>query len=253
MSQQLRINLLPHREAARKARKQQFFVYTALAFVAGLVLGGLWFTVEVRAVDEQNARNSFLTAESAKLDTRIKDIATLRSEIEALKSRQGAVETLQGNRNVAVALFNELVSALPRGVSISSIKQDGTVVTVVGLAESNERVAEFIRNATGPTLMINNPELVEVQAGAGATPDAPATPAGGRTGRPAAARYAYTLKLHLNPQALGQALVAAPADGATPPASTAKAPAAAAPPAAVAPVAATAPAHAPAPVPARQP
>lgn len=206
----LRINLLPHRELKRKARKQQFFVYTGLVFLTGLVLGGLWFTIEARAVEEQEARNSFLTAEAAKLDSRIKDIATLRTEIEALKSRQGSVETLQGNRNVAVALFNELVAALPKGVSIETLKQEGHVVTIAGSAESNERVAELIRNVSGPHMMIGSPELVEVQQAGDA-----AASSSSLKQRPAA-RYSYALKVHLNPIALGQSLVAVPASGAVP-------------------------------------
>ena len=78
--------------------------------------------------------------------SQIKDIANLRAEIEALKARQKAVEDLQTDRNIPVHLLNELVKQTPEGVYLTTVKQDGQVVTVTGIAQTNERVSEFLRN-----------------------------------------------------------------------------------------------------------
>ncbi|MEO5732156.1 MAG: PilN domain-containing protein [Rubrivivax sp.] len=158
------INLLPHREVRRLQRKRAFFVGLGLSAVAGAVVVGLWYSVLGQMTAAQEARNSFLGAEIARLDTQIKDIATLRDEIEALKARQKAVEDLQTDRNVPVHLLNELSAQTPEGVYLSTIKQTGQVVSITGVAQTNERVSEFLRNALYNSPWLEKPELVEIKA-----------------------------------------------------------------------------------------
>lgn len=158
------INLLPHREARRLQRKRTFFVGLALSALAGAVIVGLWYSVLQQMTAAQESRNGFLSAEIARLDTQIKDIATLRAEIDALKARQKAVEDLQTDRNVPVHLLNELAAQTPEGVYLTSIKQAGQVVTVTGVAQTNERVSELLRNTLYNSPWLEKPELVEIKA-----------------------------------------------------------------------------------------
>lgn len=158
------INLLPHREEKRAARKRAFFVALGVAAVVGAVVVGIWYSLLEQLTSAQQARNAFLKNEIAKLESQIKDIANLRSEIEALKARQRAVEDLQTNRNIPVYLLDELVKQTPEGIYLSSIKQNGGVVTVAGVAQTNERVSEFLRNAQYNSKWLERPELVEIKA-----------------------------------------------------------------------------------------
>ena len=158
------INLLPHREEKRAARKRAFFVALGVAAVVGAVAVGIWYSLLEQLTSAQQARNAFLKNEIAKLESQIKDIANLRNEIEALKARQRAVEDLQTNRNIPVYLLDELVKQTPEGIYLSSIKQNGGVVTVAGVAQTNERVSEFLRNAQYNSKWLERPELVEIKA-----------------------------------------------------------------------------------------
>ncbi|MFO1217734.1 MAG: PilN domain-containing protein [Burkholderiaceae bacterium] len=158
------INLLPHREEKRRARKRAFFVGIGVAAIAGLVVLGVWYSVLQQLTSAQQERNAFLKTEIAKLESQIKDIANLRSEIEALKARQKAVEDLQTNRNVPVYLLDELVKQTPEGIYLSSIRQAENVVTVTGVAQTNERVSEFLRNAQYNSKWLERPDLVEIKA-----------------------------------------------------------------------------------------
>jgi type IV pilus assembly protein PilN len=157
------VNLLPHREERRRKRKQAFFAGLAAFAMAGVALVGLWYTVLQQMTSAQQARNTFLQAEIARLDTQIKDIANLRSEIEALKARQKAVEDLQTDRNTPVYLLDELVKQTPEGVYLTSIKQAGQVVAVTGVAQTNERVSELLRNTLYNSPWLEKPELVEIK------------------------------------------------------------------------------------------
>jgi type IV pilus assembly protein PilN len=159
------INLLPHREAKKKARKTAFFVM--LGFAAALALLGLVFGYLVLngMLDNQNTRNRYIEAKNKELDIQIKDIATLRAEIESLRSRQRAVEDLQADRNVPVHLFNELVKQSPEGIFLKEIRQTGQSVNVIGFAQSQERVSDFLRNAGPPNSeWLEKPDLVEIKS-----------------------------------------------------------------------------------------
>jgi type IV pilus assembly protein PilN len=158
------INLLPHREEKRRQRKRAFFVGLGAAAVGGLVIVGLWYSVVQAMINVQNERNATLRAEIARLDAQIRDIANLRAEIDALKARQAAVENLQTDRNLPVYLMDELVRQTPEGVYLTAIKQNGQVVAVNGIAQTNERVSEFLRNALYNSPWLERPELIEIKA-----------------------------------------------------------------------------------------
>jgi type IV pilus assembly protein PilN len=158
------INLLPHREAARKRRRDTFYVTLGSAALIGGVLAGavyLWYQAQITT---QQGKNTFLQSENKRLDTQIKDIATLQAEIASLRARQQAVENLQSDRNLPVHLLNELVKQLPDGVYIASMRQDNQNVTLQGVAQSNERVSELLRNLANNSPWLTRPELVEIVA-----------------------------------------------------------------------------------------
>jgi len=156
------INLLPHREAARKRRREAFFATLGLSAVLGVLLAGaayLWFQAQI---SNQQEKNGMLQSAITKLDAEIKEISTLQAEIAALRARQQAVEDLQGDRNMPVHLLNELVRQLPDGVYLTSMKQDNQTVTLQGMAQSNERVSELLRNLGNASPWLVKPELVEI-------------------------------------------------------------------------------------------
>ena len=164
----IRINLLPHRELKRQARRRQFSILCAIvvAIGAGIVaIVGGFITTQINA---QNDTNTYIKKENQKLDDDIKEIAKLEDEIRGLKARQKAVEDLQGDRNLPVHLLDELVKNTPEGIYLKSIKQTGTRVAVSGLAANNAKVADYVRNLTRNNWLAN-PELVEIKAVA-ATP-----------------------------------------------------------------------------------
>jgi type IV pilus assembly protein PilN len=159
----IRINLLPHREAKRKLKQSAFYAMLALGAVIGvavvLAVGGY----NARRLSIQEQRNQMLKNANADLDKKIGQIATLRQEIEALKARQQAVEDLQGDRNMPVHLLDEMVRQVPDGVYLKSFKQDGQRVQLGGFAQSQERVAELLRNLNRNSEWLEHPDLGEIK------------------------------------------------------------------------------------------
>lgn len=159
------INLLPHREAARKLRRDVFNLSLGVSALVGGLLAGIIFLWYQTQISGQQGKNQILQTEIKRFDEQIKDIAGLEAEITALLARQQAVEDLQADRNLPVHLLTELVKQLPDGVYIVSLRQDNQIVTLQGVAQSNERVSELLRNLGSNSPWFARPELIEIVAG----------------------------------------------------------------------------------------
>ena len=73
------------------------------------------------------------------------------------------IEQLQANRSQMVHLFDSLVRTIPDGVTLTSIKQDGDMLTLEGRSQSNARVSTYMRNLEGSGWM-TNPDLSIIEA-----------------------------------------------------------------------------------------
>ncbi|AOG23558.1 fimbrial assembly family protein [Acidovorax sp. RAC01] len=134
------------------------------SFFLGLIIAASiywWFQIMIA---DQQGKNAFLQGEISILENQIKEIASIEDEIAALRARQKAVEDLQSDRNLPVHLLSELVRQLPDGVYVTSLRQEGQTVTLQGMAQSNERVSEMLRNLAGNTPWFARPELIEIVA-----------------------------------------------------------------------------------------
>ena len=158
----IRINLLPHREEKRKARRQQFYALTGLTLVLGGLIVALGNGIISGYVSAQDEKNAFLKTEIAALDKSIDEIKRLREQTDALLQRKRVIESLQGNRSEAVGLFNELAKNVPEGVYIRKVSQQGGKINLVGYAQSNARVSSLMRNLESSPLL-ERPTLVEIK------------------------------------------------------------------------------------------
>jgi type IV pilus assembly protein PilN len=159
----IRINLLPHREEKRKARRQQFYGLLGMISVLALLIVFLVYTIISGYISAQESKNDLLKKEIAVLDQQIEQIKRLKEQTQALLSRKQVIESLQRDRAEAVRLLSEMVKQMPEGVYLRSIKQDGTKVSLVGYAQSNARVSTLMRNIEASP-WLEKPLLVEIKA-----------------------------------------------------------------------------------------
>lgn len=158
-----RINLLPWREKRRKQKQTEFYGLLAAAAAATLLVwGGIHFHYNQR-IEAQTARNQFLETHIVRLDQRIKEIEELEKQKASLLARMRAIEQLQTNRPLIVRLYDELVTSLPEGVSLTKVEQSGKDITINGVAQSNARVSSFMRNLESSE-WLENPKLDIIQA-----------------------------------------------------------------------------------------
>ena len=142
------INLLPHREEARKKQREAFYANLGVAVVIGLVVSALaWFALDMM-YSAQETRNAYLVQQNADLDAKILQINALKSEINALEARRKAVEDLQLDRNLAVHWMEDLTRLTPQGIFLTEVRQKGLELTVDGVTLTSDRVSEFLADTS---------------------------------------------------------------------------------------------------------
>lgn len=159
----IRINLLPHREEKRKAKRQRFYAMSGLVVVLGALIVLLGWTVNDQAISAQKEKNEFLKLEIEKLDKQIAQIKSLKDEIAILLKKKEIIESLQRDRGMAVKLLVEIARQVPEGAYLKSMKQSGLKVSLAGISQSNSRVSELMRNLAQSTAF-ENPRLIETKA-----------------------------------------------------------------------------------------
>jgi type IV pilus assembly protein PilN len=159
----VRINLLPYRKIRRAERQRQFnlmLIGTLIAGVAVVFLGNNYIGGQIESQIERNTR---LENAIVQLDKEIAEIKDLKGKISAVLERKRVVENLQSGRSRAVVLLDEIARQLPEGVYLKGIRQQGDIITLDGVADTNARVATLVRNFGGSKLM-ESPELIEIHA-----------------------------------------------------------------------------------------
>ncbi len=159
----IRINLLPHREEKRKARKTQFIAFSVISLIAGALVVGFVHAAISAQISYQERRNEYLKQQTQILDKQISEIEKLREQTDALMDRKNVVEGLQTTRSDVVHLMDQMLRILPDGVYLKSFKQTGSVVNLVGFAQSNARVSTLMR-AIEDSPWLSSPSLIEIHS-----------------------------------------------------------------------------------------
>ena len=159
----MRINLLPHRQIKRAERQRQFGLMALVAVIAAsaIVFSG-WQFLSLKK-DSQLERNNRLEVAIGELDKKIADIKDLKDQINNVLERKQIVENLQTNRSQSVVILDELTRQMPEGLYLRSIKQQGNLITLEGVADTNARVASLVRNLNVSNWM-ESPILVEIKS-----------------------------------------------------------------------------------------
>ncbi len=157
-------NLLPWREKAREEKKKQFFISIGAAVATAALGVFLGHNYMQNQIEYQQARNQFLQTEIQKVERKIKEIEKLDETRQALLDRIKVIEELQSTRPAIVHLFDEMVSALPKGMYLTHLLQRGTQIGIEGKAESNARVSSYMNKLNAsPWLSSSNLQIISVE------------------------------------------------------------------------------------------
>ena len=159
----IRVNLLPHRQIKRELRQREFGLMASFSAIAASAIVFLVYTYINSQIDAQMARNGRLDAAIVNLDKEIADIKDLKDKISTMLERKRVVENLQTNRSQSVIVLDELSRQLPEGMYFKNIKQQGIVISIEGIADTNARVAALVRSLSTSN-WLEMPNLVEIKS-----------------------------------------------------------------------------------------
>jgi len=179
-----RINLLPWREEQRQERQRQFIMILLMTSVLGVILVFMVGMAFDQRIHHQQYRNDVIKGEISKLEVRITKINELERIRARLISRKQVIERLQASRSTTVELLDKLAKSIPVGVTLTSIRQQGPQLWLIGNSQSNARVSAYLRELEASDLFLN-PELEFVRS----------------TAKPATdvEPYEYSIKVKLRP------------------------------------------------------
>jgi type IV pilus assembly protein PilN len=156
------INLLDWRKARREKRKQEFATGMGLGLALAAAVVGLAYMNMSGAYDYQVARNDYLRQQIKEMDKKITEIKELERVRSNLLARMRVIEELQASRSAMVHFFDEIIVTLPEGINLTSIKQQGSNVTIDGVAESNGRISTYMKNLDASP-WFENPRLIVIK------------------------------------------------------------------------------------------
>jgi len=157
------INLLPWRESRRAEHKKNYL--TLLAALAIIAIGLMFAAgnVLVKMTDNQNHRNNFIEQQTTLLDQQIEQIKNIKKDKEAIEQRMALIEQLESSRNAVPIVLDELVRLVPHGLSFRSFSRQGNLIEILGVSESNNRLADFMRQLQDSTVFSSG-ELSSIKA-----------------------------------------------------------------------------------------
>jgi type IV pilus assembly protein PilN len=126
-----------------------------LMFVVGNVLD--------KMTNNQNFRNNFIEQQTALLDQQIEQIKNIKKNKEAIEQRMALIEQLESSRNAVPIVLDELVRLVPHGLSFRSFSRQGNLIEILGVSESNNRLADFMRQLQDSTVFSSG-ELSSIKA-----------------------------------------------------------------------------------------
>ena len=157
-----KINLLPWREAFRTEKQKEFLSLVVVVLVVAVLVAFGWDRVVSNQIESQNSRNQLLNTEIAKLDKQVAEIKELKARRQDLLDRMQVIQELQGNRPEIVKIYDEFVRAVPDGVYFTKMIRKDSQISLVGYAESNNRVSSLMRRLDA-SYKFSEPNLTKVQ------------------------------------------------------------------------------------------
>ena len=140
----IRINLLPVREARRRAgRRQIALIMGAVVGLALLICVGLHVTVVATLASERTALEG-AQGERAKLQTALDKISSFRKQAESIESKLAVIEKLETSRSGPVRILDEIATRLPERVWLTRLRLAGDRLELEGLSLDNEIIAAFM-------------------------------------------------------------------------------------------------------------
>ena len=142
----LEINLLPVREARRRADLRQYFMQILL--VAIVMAGGIgvYHSRLADQTDRTQARVRQMQSDIDQFKPQLEQVAAFKKRKSELQKKIDIIDGLDKARTGPVRVLAELASRTPERLWLTSLQTSGDKISLQGQSLDNELVALFLRN-----------------------------------------------------------------------------------------------------------
>jgi len=140
----IQINLLPIREARRRAGIRQQAMVLGLAAGLGLLVC-VWIHVSIATKQNAQLRQiAVAKSELKELEVTRARVEKFRSEREEIERKLKIIDTLEMNRTGPVRIMDEIAMRIPKRMWLTELTMDQGVLTLEGESLDAEIVAAFL-------------------------------------------------------------------------------------------------------------
>jgi type IV pilus assembly protein PilN len=140
----IRINLLPVREARRKANLRQQGVLLAGAALAAVGLSAILHVSVAASIASNQRRVAAAEEELRKVEATVKEVERFRREKEDIEKKLAVIDRLEKSRTGPVRLLDEIATRVPERLWLTELRLAAGQITLKGFSIDNEVIAAFL-------------------------------------------------------------------------------------------------------------
>lgn len=160
----LEINLLPVREARRKAGLRQYVMQLVLAVIVTLGGVGVFHSRLVDRIDRTQVRVRQMQHDIDQFKPQLAQVAAFKKRKGDLENKIEVIDALDRARSGPVRMLDELATRTPDRLWLTGVATKGDTITLKGQSLDNELVALFLRNL-GESEYFTNVDLGSAKLG----------------------------------------------------------------------------------------
>lgn len=140
----IRINLLPVREARRRADMQQQLLLVGLVIGASIGVCILLQGWTMASISSAQGRVANLNEQISQFQTQLQQVEDFKRKASEIEKKLEVINRLDLSRKGPVRLLDELASRAPQKLWISNLNVEGTRIQLKGMALDAELIADFL-------------------------------------------------------------------------------------------------------------
>lgn len=140
----IRINLLPVREARRKAGVRQQVMMLAVALIGALVVSAGVHSWMIGSIASAKSRVTALDKQLAQYKPQQEQVEQFKAKKAEIEQKLSVIANLERSRSGPVHIMDELSNHIPDRVWLTNLAADSGRIALGGMSLDNELVALFL-------------------------------------------------------------------------------------------------------------
>ncbi len=144
----IKINLLPTKKKPPKKvteLQQQLILGTLILGLVGIGMWFYWKTLNTR-INNLTRDKAAAEAKIREQDIVLREVKTVEDERKKVAEKIGIIEQLKKNQGLLVHLLDDLSKALPQGVNVTALTENGGRINLEGTGFTNNDIVRFVDN-----------------------------------------------------------------------------------------------------------